>query len=65
MNVSVNHNTDLNQLKQQYLEAERKNDIKAMNEAKREALQAMSERVQVEDTLEISQQAMSYYQNNK
>ncbi|WP_277678806.1 hypothetical protein [Gracilibacillus dipsosauri] len=65
MIASVNHNVDLNQLKQQYFEAQRTNDLEAMNEAKRQALQTMNEPKQAEDTVEISQQAMNYYQNNK
>jgi len=65
MVVSINNNVDLNQLKQQYFEAQRTNDIQAMNEAKRQALQTMNKQGHTEDTVEISEQAMSAFQGNQ
>lgn len=56
---------NLSQIKQQYLEAKRTNDTQAMNEAKRQAMQAMSKQKPSEDTVEISEQAMNEYQNIK
>lgn len=56
---------NLSKLKAQYIEAQRTGDKTAMNMAKVEAMKVMNEGGKGEDTVEISEEALTEYQSTK
>jgi hypothetical protein len=56
---------NLSKLKAQYIEAQRTGDKTAMNMAKTEAIKIMNEGGKAEDTVEISEEALTQYHSMK
>jgi hypothetical protein len=61
----ISQTGNLSKLKAQYIEAQRTGDKTAMNMAKAEAMKVMNERGKAEDTVVISEDAITQYHSTK